>query len=407
MEKIVERFLNYISIDTKSDEKAGENRKPSTDGQKELAKILKKELEDLGLSVEINDESFVFATLKSNTDRKFPTVGFISHMDTSPEMDGTIKDPQIIKYEGGDIKLNDTSSIKVSEFPSLEKMIGKTLITTRGESLLGADDKAGIAEIMNAIEYLVDHPEIEHGDIKVAFTPDEEIGTGCDSFDVEGFAADFAYTIDGGALGELEYESFNASQAEITIKGKSVHPGSAKNTMINSIRVAKELDDLLGEVRRPEHTEGYEGFYHMVGINGSIEDTKLTYIIRNHDRDEFESMKAYLNDCVSFLNKKYEKDLIKINMYDQYYNMGEVLREKMEIVDYAKSAMENLDIEPIIEPIRGGTDGSKLSFMGLPCPNIFTGGHNFHGIYEYIAVEDMLMASKVIVEIVKTISEKN
>lgn len=286
-------------------------------------------------------------------------------------------------------------------------MIGKTLITTRGESLLGADDKAGIAEIMNAIEYLVDHPEIEHGDIKVAFTPDEEIGTGCDSFDVEGFAADFAYTIDGGALGELEYESFNASQAEITIKGKSVHPGSAKNTMINSIRVAKELDDLLGEVRRPEHTEGYEGFYHMVGINGSIEDTKLTYIIRNHDRDEFESMKAYLNDCVSFLNKKYEKDLIKINMYDQYYNMGEVLREKMEIVDYAKSAMENLDIEPIIEPIRGGTDGSKLSFMGLPCPNIFTGGHNFHGIYEYIAVEDMLMASKVIVEIVKTISEKN
>lgn len=407
MEKIVERFLNYISIDTKSDEKLGHDRKPSTDGQRELAKILKSELEELGLSVNINKESFVFATLKANTDRKLPIVGFISHMDTSPEMDGKILDPQIIKYDGGDIKLNETSFIKVDEFPSLKNMVGKTLITTRGESLLGSDDKAGIAEIVNAMEYLVNHPEIEHGDIKIAFTPDEEIGTGCDSFDVESFGADFAYTMDGGAIGELEYESFNACQAEISIKGKSVHPGSAKNTMINSMRLAIELDGLLGNVNRPEHTEGYEGFYHMVSIDGSVEDTNLTYIIRNHDRNEFENMKTYLNDCIDFINKKYGKELIKINMYDQYYNMGEILQEKMEIVDYAKIAMENLDIKPIIEPIRGGTDGSKLSFMGLPCPNVFTGGYNFHGLYEYIPVEDMMMASKVIVEIVKTISEKN
>lgn len=406
MEKIVERFIKYINIDTKSDEKLGKDRKPSTDGQKELAQVLKKELEDLGFDANINDESFVFAKLEANTKRNLPKIGFISHMDTSPEMDGKIANPQIIKYEGGDVKLNDNTSIKVSEFPSLEKHIGKTLITTRGETLLGADDKAGIAEIMNAMEFIANHPEIEHGDIMVAFTPDEEIGTGCDSFDVEGFGADFAYTVDGGALGELEYESFNAAQAEISIKGKSVHPGSAKNTMINSMSLAKELDDLLGHVQRPEHTEGYEGFYHMVSIDGSVENTSLTYIIRDHDRDKFENMKAYLLSSIDFLNKKYGKEIIKINMYDQYYNMGEVLKDRMEIVEFAKIAMEKLNIEPIIEPIRGGTDGSKLSFMGLPCPNIFTGGYNFHGIYEYIPVEDMTLASKLIVEIVKTVSEK-
>lgn len=406
MEKIVERFLNYISIDTKSNEKEGKNRKPSSDGQKALAKLLKEELEDLGLDVKINDEFFVFASLKSNSSKNLPKVGFISHMDTSPEMYGKIDNPQIIDYNGGDIQLGENSYLRVDEFPSLNEMIGKKLITTKGNTLLGADDKAGIAEIMNAIEYLVTHPEIEHGDIKVAFTPDEEIGTGCDSFDVESFGADFAYTMDGGSLGELEFESFNAAQADIKIKGKSVHPGTAKNTMINSISVAKELDDLLGQVKRPEYTEGYEGFYHLIGINGSIEDTNLTYIIRNHDKNEFNSMKTHLDNSVNFINKKYGKEIIKINMYDQYYNMGEILKDRMEIVDYAKIAMENLKIEPIIQPIRGGTDGSKLSFMGLPCPNIFTGGHNFHGIYEYIAIEDMELASKVIVEIVKTISKK-
>lgn len=407
MEKIVKRFLNYISIDSKSDEKASLDRKPSTDGQIEMAKLLKNELEELGLEVKVDDEHFVYGNLKANTDRNLPSVGFISHMDTSPEMDGKINDPQIFKYEGGDIKLNEESFIKVSEFPSLNNMVGKTLITTKGESLLGADDKAGIAEIVNAIEYLVKNPEIEHGDIKIAFTPDEEIGTGADTFDVETFGADFAYTVDGGSLGELEYESFNAAQAEIKIKGKSVHPGSAKNTMINSITIAKELDDLLGQVKRPEHTEGYEGFYHMVNINGSVENTELTYIIRDHDKKEFEKMKSYLSDSIDFINKKYGNKIIKANIYDQYYNMGDILEDKMEIVDYAKTAMENLEIKPIIAPIRGGTDGSKLSFMGLPCPNIFTGGHNFHGIYEYIAVEDMVMASNVIVEIVKSISQKN
>ena len=406
MENILDKFLRYIAIDTKSDPEMGEKKKPSTDCQFNLAKLLKKELENLGLKADINNEGFVFSTLKKNTDKKIDTVGFISHMDTSPEMNGGINNPQIIDYDGGDIKLNDNVYIKVSDFPVLNKMIGKKLITTRGETLLGADDKAGIAAIMTAIEYLINNPQIEHGDIKIAFTPDEEIGTGCDSFDVKTFDADFAYTIDGGALGELEYESFNASEAKIKIKGKSVHPGSAKNTMINSIRVAKELDDLLGEVQRPEHTENYEGFYHMISINGSIEDTEIQYIIRNHSREKFENMKDFLNSCVDFLNKKYN-NIIKIDMKDSYYNMGDILKDKFEIVEYAKKAMERLDIKPLIQPIRGGTDGSKLSFMGLPCPNIFTGGYNFHGIYEFIPLEDMQKASDVIVEIVKILAENS
>lgn len=406
MDKIVERFIKYISVDTKSDSRNDGSVKPSTKGQFDLANILKAELEELGLEAEISDEAFVYASLKANTDKKIPAVGFLSHMDTSPEMDGKIDDPQIIKYEGGDIKLNENVSMKVEDFPVLEKMVGKTLITTRGETLLGADDKAGIAAIMNAIEFLVNNPEIEHGDIKIAFTPDEEIGTGCDTFEVERFGADFAYTLDGGAVGQLEYESFNAAQATINIKGKSVHPGTAKNTMINSISVAKELDDLLGQVRRPEHTEGYEGFYHMIDINGTIEDTELRYIIRNHDKEEFEKMKEFLLDCIAFLNKKYN-NIIKVDMIDQYYNMGDVLKDKPEIINYAKDAMERLDIKPITEPIRGGTDGSKLSFMGLPCPNIFTGGYNFHGIYEFIPIEDMKLASDLVVEIIKLVAEKN
>ncbi|MDU2830911.1 MAG: peptidase T, partial [Anaerococcus sp.] len=326
-------------------------------------------------------------------------------MDTSPEMPGGIKNPQIIKYEGGDIKLKENIYIKVEDFPFLKDLKGKNLITTNGEMLLGADDKAGIAAIMDAIEYLIKNPEIEHGDIKIAFTPDEEIGTGCDSFDVDFFDADFAYTLDGGKLGELEYESFNAAEAIISIKGKSVHPGTAKNTMINSITVAKELDDLLGQNKRPEHTEGYEGFYHMISIAGSIEDTNLVYIIRDFDRKEFENMKNFLNDCVDFLNKKYG-NIISIDMSDTYYNMGDILKDHMEIVNYAKKAMENLDIKVIKQPIRGGTDGSKLSFMGLPCPNLFTGGYNFHGIYELIPIEDMKKSSELIVEIIKEISRK-
>lgn len=405
MENITKRFLKYISIDSKSDEKKAKIIKPTSKGQIELAMLLKDELINLGLEANINNEGFVFSTLKANTDKKIPKVGFIAHVDTSPEMPGGIKNPQILKYQGGDIKLKDNIYIKEEDFPVLKDLIGKTLITTNGDTLLGADDKAGIAAIMNAVEYFVNNPQIKHGDIKIAFTPDEEIGTGCDSFDVETFDADFAYTIDGGRLGELEYESFNAAEAKIFIKGKSVHPGTAKNTMINSITVAKELDNLLGQVQRPEHTEGYEGFFHMISIDGSIENTEMTYIIRDFDRHKFKKMKEFFNDCVNFLNKKYN-NIIKVEISDTYYNMGDILKDRMEIVNYAKKAMENLGINVIVQPIRGGTDGSKLSFMGLPTPNLFTGGYNFHGIYEFIPIEDMKKSSDVIIEIVKIISKQ-
>lgn len=405
MENITNRFLKYISIDSKSDEKKAKIIKPTSKGQIELAMLLKDELINLGLEANINNEGFVFSTLKANTDKNIPKVGFIAHVDTSPEMPGGIKNPQILKYQGGDIKLKDNIYIKEEDFPVLKDLIGKTLITTNGDTLLGADDKAGIAAIMNAVEYFVNNPQIKHGDIKIAFTPDEEIGTGCDSFDVETFNADFAYTIDGGRLGELEYESFNAAEAKIFIKGKFVHPGTAKNTMINSITVAKELDDLLGQVQRPEHTEGYEGFFHIISIDGSIENTEMTYIIRDFDRHKFEKMKEFFNDCVNFLNKKYN-NIIIVEISDTYYNMGDILKDRMEIVNYAKKAMENLGINVIVQPIRGGTDGSKLSFMGLPTPNLFTGGYNFHGIYEFIPIEDMKKSSDVIIEIVKIISEQ-
>ena len=406
MENITKRFLKYISFDTKSDPEKGEVQKPSTGGQLVLAEELKKELEELGLNADINEEGFVFAKIPANSEKNLPKIGFISHMDTSPEMYGKIDNPQIIKYEGGDIKLNDTKSIRVEDFPYLEKLKGTTLITTRGESLLGADDKAGIAAIMTAIEYLVNNPDFTHGEIRIAFTPDEEIGTGCDSFDVKKFDADFAYTIDGGILGELEYESFNAADAKVTIHGKSIHPGSAKNTMINSISIANECDSLLGSVRRPEHTEGYEGFFHLLSINGDIETTKMEYIIRDHDREIFEKMKEEIKNNAEFLNKRYG-DIIDIKISDSYYNMGDIVKDHMDIVNYAKQAMVNLDIKPLISPIRGGTDGSKLSFMGLPCPNIFTGGMNFHGIYELIPIEHMEKASQVIIEIIRLIEESN
>lgn len=406
MKKIEDRFLNYISFDTKSDPEKGEIQKPSTEGQLVLARQLKKELEDLGLVAEINEEGFVFSEIKSNSDKNLPKVGFISHMDTSPEMYGKIDNPQIIKYKGGDIKLNEEKSIKVEDFPYLNDLVGTTLITTRGESLLGADDKAGIAAIMHAIDYILSNPDIKHGDIKIAFTPDEEIGTGCDTFDVERFGADFAYTIDGGILGELEYESFNAADAKVTIRGKSIHPGSAKNTMINSISVANEFDILLGVVRRPEHTEGYEGFFHLLDIKGETEITKLHYIIRDHDRATFENMKEEIKENAAYLNKKYG-NIIDVKLTDSYYNMGDIIKDHLEIVDIAKTAMENLDIVPLVSPIRGGTDGSKLSFMGLPTPNIFTGGMNFHGIYELIPIEHMQKASDVIVEIIKLIEKSH
>ena len=404
MDKITKKFLKYISFDTQSDPQKGESQKPSCDGQWVLAKELKKELEELGLTATINEEAFVFSEIKSNSEKDLPKVGFIAHMDTSPEMPGKIDNPQIIDYKGGDIKLNDKRTITVEDFPILKDLEGLTLITTRGETLLGADDKSGIAAIMNMAEYFVNHPEIEHGDIKIAFTPDEEIGTGADTFDVESFGADFAYTIDGGYIGELEYETFNGAGAKVHITGKSVHPGSAKNTMINSTAVAFEFDRLLGEVNRPEHTEGYEGFYHLISINGNIENTNIEYIIRHHDRDEFEAMKNQFETNKDYLNKKYG-DIVDVEIKDSYYNMGEVLKDKPEIVGYAQKAMENLDIEPLISPIRGGTDGSKLSFMGLPCPNIFAGGLNFHGVYEILPIEFLQKSSETIIEIVKVIAK--
>ncbi|MDU2599208.1 MULTISPECIES: peptidase T [Anaerococcus] len=404
MDNITKRFLNYITFDTQSDPENGDEQKPSSEGQWVLAKELKKELEELGLTVTINDEAFVFSEIKANTDKDLPKVGFIAHMDTSPEMPGKIDDPQIIDYKGGDIKLNDKRSITVEDFPVLKDLEGLTLITTRGETLLGADDKSGVAAIMNMAEYFVNNPEVEHGDIKIAFTPDEEIGTGADTFDVENFGADFAYTIDGGYIGELEYETFNGAAGKVNIKGKSVHPGSAKNTMINSTTVAFEFDRLLGEVNRPEHTEGYEGFYHLTNIKGDIENTKMEYIIRHHDREEFENMKKQFMANKDYLNNKYG-NIIEVEIKDSYYNMGEVLKDKPEIVGYAKKAMENLDIEPLISPIRGGTDGSKLSFMGLPCPNIFAGGLNFHGVYEILPIEFLQKSSETIIEIVKVIAK--
>ena len=402
MENITKRFLKYISFDTKSDPDKGESQKPSSAGQLLLAKELKKELEDLGLNPTINEEGFLFCKIPANSDKNLPKIGFISHMDTSPEMYGKIDDPQIINYEGGDIKLNDEKYITVEEFPYLEKLKGTTIITTRGKSLLGADDKAGIAAIMTAIEYMVNNPDFKHGEVRIAFTPDEEIGTGCDTFDVKNFDADFAYTIDGGILGELEYESFNAADAKITIHGKSIHPGSAKNTMINSITIANEFDRLLGNVRRPEHTEGYEGFFHLLKINGDIETTKLEYIIRDHDRNTFEKMKKEIISNADFLNEKYG-NIIDVKLTDSYYNMGDIIKDNLDIVEYAKKAMEDLGIKPLISPIRGGTDGSKLSFMGLPCPNIFTGGMNFHGIYELIPIEHMVKSSQVVLEIIRLI----
>ncbi|MDU1829543.1 peptidase T [Anaerococcus sp.] len=406
MEKVIERFLKYISYDTKSDPQNGEKEKPSSKGQWDLAKALKSELEKLGLDASINDECFVFSEIKSNTDKKLPTVGFIAHMDTSPEMDGKIENPQIIDYKGGDIKLNDKRSITVNDFPVLKDLVGLTLITTRGETLLGADDKAGIAAIMNMAEYFINNPKIEHGDIKIAFTPDEEIGTGADTFDIEYFDADFAYTIDGGYLGELEYETFNAASAKVNINGKSVHPGSAKDTMVNSTSVAFEFDRLLGEFKRPEHTECYDGFYHLVSIEGDVENTKMEYIIRDHDRDKFESMKKQVILNKEYLNNKYG-DIVSVNIKDSYYNMGEILKDKPEIIDYAKEAMENLGIKVITSPVRGGTDGSKLSFMGLPCPNIFAGGLNFHGVYEILPVEFLIKSSETIIEIVKVIAKNS
>ena len=397
-----ERFINYVKFETRSDEKS-ENI-PSTISQLEFANVLKKELEELGMeNVFINDACFVNATLPSNTNKNVPTVGFIAHMDTA-DFNAKNVNPKILEnYDGVDIVLNEELGITmcVEEFPNLKQYIGKTIITTDGKTLLGADDKAGIAEIMEAMKYLIEHPEIKHGTVKVAFGPDEEIGRGANHFNVEEFAADYAYTMDGGPVGELEYESFNAAQVIYKIKGKSVHTGTAKGKMINASLVAVELSSMFPKDEVPEKTEGYEGFYFLEKISSNCEDAELRYILRDHDKEKFLDKKKFSEEIAKKINKKYGKDIVEVFIEDQYYNMGEIIKDHMYIVEIAKKAMENLKINPIIKPIRGGTDGSKISFMGLPTPNIFAGGENFHGKYEFVALESMIKATDVIIEIIK------
>ena len=408
MKKVDERFLEYVKVDTKSDETT--RTTPSTKGQLELGKILEKELKEIGLSdVFVDEFGYVYATLKGNSDKKdIPTIGFISHMDTAPDMSGKDVNPQIVKnYDGNVVVLNKELDIKLDpkELPELKNYIGKTLITTDGTTLLGADDKAGISEIVTAMEYLINNPDIKHGDIKICFTPDEEIGEGADHFNVKGFDADFAYTLDGGPIGELEFENFNAASAKVNIKGKNVHPGSAKGKMINSILVAHEFVSLLPQDEVPEKTEGYEGFSFLLGIEGSVENTQMSFIIRDFFEEGFEKKKQQFEDIAERLNAKYG-DVISVEIKEQYRNMKEKIEPVMHIVDTAKKAMEMADIVPKIQPIRGGTDGARLSFMGLPTPNIFTGGENFHGRYEYIAIESMEKAVETIINIVKLYSEK-
>ena len=397
-----DRFLRYVKFETRSDEKS--ETIPSTPTQLEFAKILAKELEEIGMeNVYVNDACFVNATLPGNIDKDVPVIGFIAHMDTA-DFNATNVNPKIVEnYDGKDIVLNEAKDIvlSVEEFPNLKNYVGKTVITSDGTTLLGADDKAGIVEIVEAMKYLIEHPEIKHGTVKVAFGPDEEIGRGADNFNVEEFGADFAYTMDGGPVGELEYESFNAAGAVFKIKGKSVHPGTAKGKLINASLIAAEIVNSFPADEVPEKTEGYEGFYFLDKINSNCEEAELSYILRDHDREKFEAKKKFAANVAKKINEKYGKELVSVEIKDQYYNMGEIIKDHMNVVEIAKKAMENLGIKPVIEPIRGGTDGSKISFMGLPTPNIFAGGENFHGKYEFVALESMILATDVIVEIVK------
>lgn len=407
-EKLIERFLKYVKIDTQSDENS--QTCPSTEKQLVLAKLLVEELRSLGLSdVSLDENGYVMATLPSNIDKDVPVIGFISHMDTSPDMSGENVNPQIIKnYDGGDIIINKEKNLVLSPklFPEMKEFIGHTLITTDGNTLLGADDKAGIAEIISAIEYFVKNPQVKHGTIKIAFTPDEEIGRGVDKFDVAKFGAQFAYTIDGSGPGELEYENFNAAKATVKIQGRNVHPGYAKNKMLNAMLIAMEFNSLLPVNERPEYTQDYEGFYHLIKFDGSVENATLIYIIRDHDRTKFEHKKKFIEKAGEFIQDKYGKDVLSIEVVDQYYNMREKVEPVFHIVEIAKKAMELVGVQPKVVPIRGGTDGSKLSYMGLPCPNIFAGGMNFHGKFEYVSVETMEKAKDVIIKIIELYAEE-
>jgi tripeptide aminopeptidase len=403
MEKVIDKFIRYVKIDTQSSEES--TTMPSTEKQLTLANMLMEELKAMGLEdASVDNNGYVMATLKSNTDKNVPVVGFIAHMDTAPDASDENVKPQFVEnYQGQDISLGNTAMLSPADFPELLYYKGQTLITTDGTTLLGADDKAGIAEIMTAVEYLLNHPDIKHGTVKVGFTPDEEIGRGADEFDVKKFGADFAYTLDGGRIGELEYENFNAAGLTVIVTGRNVHPGTAKNQMINSIIIAMEYNSLLPADQRPEHTEGYEGFFHLMDFRGSVDKTILKYIVRDHDKNKFEQKKRVAQEAADFLNKKYGKEVVSVELTDQYFNMKENIEPVKYIVDIAEKAMIEADVEPIIKPIRGGTDGSRLSFMGLPTPNIFAGGHNFHGIHEYIPAQSMEKAVEVIVNVVKGI----
>lgn len=401
MQEIIDRFISYVTIDTESDPNS--NTCPSTEKQWDLANKLVEELNEMGMEdVSIDEHAYVMATLPSNVEHDVPTIGFVSHFDTTPDFTGANVKPQIIEnYDGSDIVLNEKENIILSPnyFEDLLLYKGQTIITTDGTTLLGADDKAGITEIMSAMKYLIEHPEIKHGKIRVGFTPDEEIGRGAHKFDVEKFGADWAYTMDGSQVGELEYENFNAAGAKIKVNGKIVHPGYAKGKLINSILIANEFIAALPSNDVPEKTSGYEGFFHLYAIEGKVEETNLQYIVRDHDKQKFEERKNLLQQITNDINKKYGANTVEIDIKDQYYNMKEKVEPVMHIVDIAEEAMKSLDIKPLIKPIRGGTDGSQLSYMGLPCPNIFAGGHNFHGRYEYVPVESMIKATKVIVKI--------
>ena len=404
--ELKERFLKYVAINTRSDENS--ESFPSTAVQWDLLNALVEEMKLLGLEdVTIDKYGYAMGTIPATKGKEgAPVIGFLAHVDTAPDMSGENVRPRIIEsYDGEDIVLNNTLTMRVADFPELKRFIGHTLIHTDGTTLLGADDKAGVAEIMTAAEYLMAHPEIEHGKIRIGFTPDEEIGRGVDFFDVKAFGADFAYTMDGGYEGELEYENFNAASAKIAIQGRNVHPGYAKNKMINAIEVACELNNLIPAVERPQFTEGYEGFYHCIGLNGTVENATISYIIRDHDAAKFEKKKSWMYDVVGMLNNKYGQGVLTLTLKDQYYNMRKMVEPHPQVINHALAAMKDAGVEPVVRPIRGGTDGARLSFMGLPCPNIFAGGMNFHGKFEYCSLNSMERAVNVIINIAKRWTE--
>ena len=406
MENILDRFLRYVAVDTQSDPES--ESQPSSTRQLNLLKMLCAELQGMGVEASLDEYGYVMASIPSNCGKDVPSVGFIAHVDTSPDASGKDIRPQIIRnYDGGDILLNAETglSLKTDEFPELKAYAGQTIITTDGTTLLGADDKAGVAEIMDAVQYMVSHPEFRHGPVKIGFTPDEEIGRGVVKFDVARFGAKYAYTMDGGAIGELEYENFNAASATVSIQGRNIHPGYAKGKMLNAILIGMEMNSLLPVEQRPEYTDGYEGFLHIVGFNGTVEEATFSYIIRDHDMKLFEEKKEMLRKCVDFINFKYGEGVAKAEIKHQYYNMRKEVEPHYHIIEKAVKAMEMEGITPHIQPIRGGTDGANLSFMGLPCPNIFAGGHNFHGKMEYVPLESMEKASKVILNIISLFAE--